>query len=246
MGNSTNLVRAVARATALSPETLTVSMRILRTAGLITVSGRGTSAARMTPQDAARLLIAAGGSHFIKESLGAAMSFGGLRAYRRELVSSHETTAPITMTPHWSDGPRHWSRTRALRTDLAGAAINKRFGLGWLETGTRFEDAMIGLIQRSLDGTLFPGLAPTDFVQVPSPFPKTYRTRLWVSLYRPQPYASVCYFAEGIIYEKVFFENRIHQGAQYHDPRQKDSAHLYRQTDFSDATLEIVCQALRQ
>ena len=246
MGNSTNLVQAVARGTGFSAETLTVGMRILRTAGLITVSGRGASAALMTPQDAARLLIAAAGAHFVKESLAAVMSFGGLVAYRRELVSPQETTTPITMTPHWSDGPRHWSGTRTLRTDLAGAAINTRFGLSWLEPGTRFEDAMIGLIQRSLDGTLFPDLAPTDFVQVPSPVPKTYRRRLWVSLYRPQAYASVSYFAEGIVYEKVLFENRLHHGTPYHDRWEKQSAHLYRQTDFSDATLEIVCRALRQ
>lgn len=248
MANSTQLIEAVSRATQIASETLVVQMRNLRQAGLISIGGRGTSAAAMTAQDAARLLMAVAGTNFVKESVGAAVSFGSLVAYRRELILLGNSIFPITITPHWIDGPKHWSVNRHLNPDLAPETVMKRFGLPWLPIGASFEGALIGLIERNLSGELFPALKATDFVKPPARMPQ-YRKRLWISFYRPETYASVTYMAEGIVYEKVLFKKpeRARAGVikDAMAERSGRSAVLYRQSDINEETLEIVADALR-
>lgn len=62
------LIKVVASATGVAEATVTTYHRSLREAGLVTKGGRGTSAARPTSQDAARVLIAVGGSRFEKQA----------------------------------------------------------------------------------------------------------------------------------------------------------------------------------
>jgi hypothetical protein len=54
-------------------------LRNIRRAGLISFKGRGRGAAAMTTLDAARLLITAAGSHFVKDSLETIEEFGSLQ-----------------------------------------------------------------------------------------------------------------------------------------------------------------------
>ena len=68
MANSVELVTALAEIFGKSPMSVTNQMRYLREAGMITKTGRGTSAARMNREDAVTLLAAVMGSDQINDS----------------------------------------------------------------------------------------------------------------------------------------------------------------------------------
>jgi DNA-binding transcriptional ArsR family regulator len=244
MANSTQLIEAVSRATGVASESLVVHMRILREMGLISVAGRGTSAAAMTARDAARLLMAVAGSNNVKEAANAAITFSRLPAHRRELKSPAKTISLMPTPAHWQDGPSHWSVKGDLHPGLDPQAIRKKFGLTWLPIGASFEDALIGLIERSLSGDLFPKLDQTDFIRAQASLPR-YRKRLWVSLYRPEAYASITYLAERIVYESVSFHLADRRHSPFADRREERTGILYAQKDFNDETLEIVADALQ-
>jgi hypothetical protein len=69
MASPGKLVRTVAEVLGLPEATVTVHDRNLVTAGLRTKGGRGTSAAKVTPRDAAHLLVAILGSTQVKDSV---------------------------------------------------------------------------------------------------------------------------------------------------------------------------------
>jgi len=81
---SGDLVQIVAAHLALSPETVGVHLRNIRVAGFITKRGFGRGAAAMTPGDAARLLLAASGSAFAKDSIETVEGFGRLKPAGRQ------------------------------------------------------------------------------------------------------------------------------------------------------------------
>lgn len=240
------LTEAVSRATGFTEETVHVHMRNLREHGLLTQAGKGSSAARMTPHDAAWLLMAVCGAYYVKESAGAAATFAALPAYRRELISPKERTMHVSIAPHWIDGPMHWSAGKPLRSDLNGEAVRNRFGLNRIQVGASFEDALVAVIEAVLTYTLFPPFQPTDFRKPLSKMPD-YRKRLWVTFYRPQAYASITYYAEGITYEKILFQRKSDNSIMFHytdTAKHKRQAFLYRAIDFNEETLEIICEAL--
>lgn len=245
MATSKQLIEAVSRATGLTEETVHVHMRNLREAGLITLGGRGASAARMTPLDAARLMMAVSGSGFVKESVNAVASFAGLLAYRNEIVAPKERSPYLTIAPHWSDGPRHWSAGLPLMGDLNGEAVKSRFGLRTIEIGASFEDALVAVIEAMLMYTLFPRLQSTDF-RKPTSKNLSYRKRLWVTFYRPEPHASMTYCAEGVTYQKILFQAKPIDFRDVYSDRvaRKKKADLYRAVDFDEEALEIICEAL--
>ncbi|HEY5306097.1 MAG TPA: hypothetical protein VIJ52_05445 [Pseudolabrys sp.] len=245
MATSGQLVEAVSRATGFAEETVVVHMRNLREAGHIAIGGRGPSAAKMTARDAAKLLIAVHGSNYVKESAGALASFSRLLAYRRELVSPAERTVPVTIAPHWIDGPKHWSVGYPLISGLNGEIVRNRFGLDRIAIGKTFEDALVMIIESMLADTLFPPLQSSDFRKPPSKI-QSYRKRIWVTLYRPQPYSSITYLAEGITYEMILFQPKSFGSAfGYKDTsKPKKEAVSYRASDFNEQSLEIVCEAL--
>jgi hypothetical protein len=245
VATSGQLVEAVSRATGFAEETVVVHMRNLREAGHIAIGGRGPSAAKMTARDAAKLLIAIGSSNYVKESAGALASFSRLLAYRQEVVSPAERTSPVTIAPHWIDGPKHWSVGYPLISGLRGEIVRNRFGLNRIEIGTTFEEALVTIIECTLANTLFPPLQSSDYRKPPSKV-SSYQKRLWVTLYRPQPYASITYLAEGITYEKILFQPKSH-GPDFFSPyvaKRKKEAVLYRASDFNEQSLEIICEAL--
>src|SRR5690349_18023854 len=96
MLTSHGLAEVVAGALGLPSETVRQHLRNLQAAdrGLISAKGRGRGAAAMSPLDAARLLIAAVGSDFVKDSVAALDAFGGLQPVARR--EPNETTAFVS------------------------------------------------------------------------------------------------------------------------------------------------------
>ena len=79
MATSGELCLVTAEALGISFETTREHLRHIRRAELITFKGHGRGAAAMTTLDAARLLIAAAGSSFAKDSVKTLEEFGGLQ-----------------------------------------------------------------------------------------------------------------------------------------------------------------------
>lgn len=69
MASSGELIKVVAATLGLPEASVLVAFRNLRIAGLVSKSGRGNSAAKMTPKDAALLLLSVVGTTVIKDSL---------------------------------------------------------------------------------------------------------------------------------------------------------------------------------
>jgi hypothetical protein len=80
MATSTELVDKVAAILAVPAPTVALHLRNLREAGHISLSGRGRHAAKMTPADAANLLVATVGSRNVKDSANIVERPGGLLA----------------------------------------------------------------------------------------------------------------------------------------------------------------------
>jgi hypothetical protein len=76
------LVSKVSALLGISEPTIVQHDRNLVVAGLRSKSGRGTSAARMTPRDAAHLLVAVLGSHYVKDSAQTVRSYGETRLHK--------------------------------------------------------------------------------------------------------------------------------------------------------------------
>lgn len=68
MATSGELIDATSRVLGIPRATVETYYRSLREAGLVTKGGRGPSAAKMTPRDAAHLLVACGGARFEREA----------------------------------------------------------------------------------------------------------------------------------------------------------------------------------
>ena len=87
-----DLVRAVAQAEGMDEMTVTGIGQYLRDEGMITKGGRGRSAARMSSQDAANLLIAVNGTALAKDAPKAVNAF---RALETQPMSLEFTSNPF-------------------------------------------------------------------------------------------------------------------------------------------------------
>jgi hypothetical protein len=76
------LVSKVSDLLGISEPTIVQHDRNLVVAGLRSKSGRGTSAARVTPRDAARLLVAVLGSHHVKDSVQTVRRYSETRLHK--------------------------------------------------------------------------------------------------------------------------------------------------------------------
>src|SRR5271155_3883096 len=76
------LVCKVSDLLGISEPTIVQHDRNLVVAGLRSKSGRGTSAARVTPRDAARLLVAVLGSHHVKDSVQTVRRYSETRLHK--------------------------------------------------------------------------------------------------------------------------------------------------------------------
>lgn len=79
MATSGELCLVTAEALGISFETTREHLRHIRRAGMISFKGHGRGAATMTTLDASRLLIAAAGSSFVKDSVETLEEFGSLQ-----------------------------------------------------------------------------------------------------------------------------------------------------------------------
>jgi hypothetical protein len=83
VATSGELCISVAAALGIPFETTREHLRNIRRAGMISFKGHGRGAAAMTTLDAARLLIAAAGSSFVKDSVETLEGFGTLKPTRK-------------------------------------------------------------------------------------------------------------------------------------------------------------------
>jgi hypothetical protein len=83
VATSGELCISVATALGIPFETTREHLRNIRRAGMISFKGHGRGAAAMTTLDAARLLIAAAGSSFVKDSIETLDGFGKLKPTRK-------------------------------------------------------------------------------------------------------------------------------------------------------------------
>jgi hypothetical protein len=88
MASSRELADVVAAAMGVKRETVQLHLRTIRAAKLVAFSGYGRGAARMTSDEASRLVIAVAGSRFAKDSLAVLERFGKLHAVRRRETSA--------------------------------------------------------------------------------------------------------------------------------------------------------------
>jgi hypothetical protein len=116
--SSTELAETVGRALGIPVESARLHLKTLTPTGAITFKGYGRGAAKMTPLDAARLVIAAAGSNFAKDSVEVLARFAKLgpiskryRVYRTleeglaDLVQMLPMEAP---PPEYSHKRREW------------------------------------------------------------------------------------------------------------------------------------------
>lgn len=84
-----DLVRAIATAEGIDEMTVAGIGQYLREAGFISKGGRGRSAARMTPLDAAHMLIAVNGSDLAKDAATSVIGYGQLSPvpFRRDQLA---------------------------------------------------------------------------------------------------------------------------------------------------------------
>lgn len=83
MVSSLQLADIVGDAIGITRESAQLHLKTIRAAGEISFKGFGRSAAAMTPLDASRLLIAAAGSYFAKDSARVLKGFGKLKPMGR-------------------------------------------------------------------------------------------------------------------------------------------------------------------
>lgn len=130
MATSGELAQIIAYALELPPETVAVHLRNIRLAGLISRKGHGRGAAKMTPLDATRLLLAASGSILSKDSVRSAKEFGQLKPIR---LSKDRST--IAVSPG-SNGSNSLEAEIAAAIDLIGKknrALSSRQTIDWVD-----------------------------------------------------------------------------------------------------------------
>lgn len=105
MATPGDLKRVVADVLGVPEPTVTVHDRNLAEAGLRSKGGRGRSAAQMTPEDAANLLIAVAGSSLVKDTVVTVREYSELPCKYGELSTrsgQHEFKIDGNPEPRWS------------------------------------------------------------------------------------------------------------------------------------------------
>jgi hypothetical protein len=131
MATSGELCLVTAEALGISFETTREHLRHIRRAGMISFKGHGRGAAAMTTLDAARLLIAAAGSSFVKDSLETLEGFGKLKPMRKS--PRQRSMKEITLEAHLADVMQMLIHEREQLPDAyrrpVGPGVNSRIAL---------------------------------------------------------------------------------------------------------------------
>lgn len=137
MASPGELVQCIARALGVPENQVTQHDRNLAVAGLRTVGGRGRSAARMSPRDAANLLIGVAASSMVKDTVETVMEYGSLPVRGGSVskkVGRLNSSSVISQSPDWKlplpalqrlplEGHTLGDALAALIEDAAGAGI---------------------------------------------------------------------------------------------------------------------------
>ena len=158
MASPGELVRLIAEVVGVSEATVVQHDRNLAAAGLRSKGGRGTSAAKMTPRDAAHLLIATVASPLVKDSVQALNDYSDLK----QRVSDQKI----------------WERRVTKRRQLARLPMEP---LRLLPSNHTFADALAALISAARDGSLPDSLRE----DARSPFAPDPEEQIGISLYSP-------------------------------------------------------------
>lgn len=175
MATPGELIKVVSDALGIPEATVTTYYRSLRETGWVTKGGRGASAAKMTPRDAAYLLIAAGGSRFEKEPAAKIVqSFEHVQAMHgawRE--GSYDPAATYQTTGDWNRTKGEWK--------FDGFALPR---LTELPSEHSIGDALVALIQTAMDG----GFETAHSARHPD---SDAWTMIEVSFFGPKPAAGI-------------------------------------------------------
>ena len=119
---SRTLAKAIGDALGITSQSAELHLKTVRAAGKISFKGYGRAAAAMTSLDASRLLLAATGSLFAKDSLQILENFGGLKLlrYPRSNLTLEECVAKriekaLKEKPEDTSFRNDWPRTRPPR-----------------------------------------------------------------------------------------------------------------------------------
>lgn len=175
MASPGEMVRCVAQVLGIPEQTAVVHDRNLAEAGLRAKGGRGRSAAKMSPLDAANLLTALVGSSMVKDAVQSVEAYAALPANGGEIATakdSHSVSIDGNPTGRWS---------------LVGFPIP---ALQALPDNHTFRDALVALLTSSANGTLrdaiktLPAREAGQF-QIPAAW------KIEVRIFGPLPQASV-------------------------------------------------------
>ena len=114
MATPGELVRDMAAAFGVSEATVAVHDRNLAIAGLRTKLGRGTSAAKMTPRDAANLTVAIMGSAEVRDSVIAVKRYAATRSAPPDIVKYKGRKPSVPQIPELITLPEGHTFTQAL------------------------------------------------------------------------------------------------------------------------------------
>lgn len=121
MATSGQLVSITSKALRVSAVSVLVYYRELRSAGLVSKSGRGVSASHMTALDAARLLIAMMGARIAKEVPDTVRTVGQFRQTGSEV----DFVRPVTPSDALQPGHRFEDGLAKVLSDLAGIPVTQ-------------------------------------------------------------------------------------------------------------------------
>jgi hypothetical protein len=168
MVSSVELSECVAEALGVPTATVLLHMRNLREEGLLTQGGRGRSSARMTPTDAANLLIAVVGSRNVKDSVKTVNEYGKL------------------LGPLGWDWEKHQPTKRTKNVLLPVPEVIQ------LVKAHRFTKALAALIESATSGSLERVASETVAEQVNLLLPGyTQKLRIDVTLKGPLPFNEI-------------------------------------------------------
>jgi hypothetical protein len=130
MATPGELVRSMAAAFGVSEATVAVHDRNLAIAGLRTKLGRGTSAAQMTPRDAANLTVAIMGSAEVRDSVIAVKRYSATRASAPEPVKYEGRKSSIPQIPELNalrEGHSFTDSLEAIYTAATTGSLQRAF-----------------------------------------------------------------------------------------------------------------------
>lgn len=232
MAKSTTLVASLAGALGRRPESVKVALRRLHEAGLIKVGGKGYAGKEMTSADAALLLLATTGGGTLKDAPETAEAYAGLPP-----IVVPRRSGPFVTSERMRD---------RLREPLLKKAVFDRLFFHSIPAYANFGSVLEQVIQRAVEGTLFPEIGPDDFATAPPQEPCD--RVLNVRLYGPEKAASIDVgMNQRQFWRRLIFGNEeVLQAARYGTALASDSSDRFLEIrQIPLPAIERIAQSLR-